>query len=167
MRTTITITQVCILEKHISVKATCLNITQIKPGLLCSLQISRNDYVGKIASTTENDNRISINLKIERRNHDDDANTLRSLLPFQYTDKELALLLEEKVESDLLKEAEVLLYRLSQKTARKPEEVLLDLTAFKPGVGGRTDLRFVSQKQMLVLVDKMTERLSEQHENSF
>ena len=68
---------------------------------------------------------------------------------------ESALIVEERVPKVLFDETDRLLTALSVKTKRNKEDLLYELTAYKKGVEGRSDLKFVSAKQLPVIKDRM------------
>ncbi len=70
-----------------------------------------------------------------------------------------SLHLAELVDPALYQEAESLLHALSVQTGQPCAELLLKLTEFRRGVEGRPSLKFVSEAQLKVIVDKMRDEL--------
>lgn len=160
MKIPITVSLISSLENHISIKSHCSNKNvriDIISGLSCLLVGNKNKFQCKVVSVTEKDKKLTIQLHSER-----DITVINSLFPYQYKDNEISLLIEEKIDKQLYKETESLLEELSRKTGNSTSNILLSLTSFKPGVEGREDLRFVSEKQMVVVNRKIKDILEDQ-----
>ena len=156
MKVTVRIRGVNLLHKHFSAKADIQGKSaDIDPGLTCTLSVtdaSTSKYRGTIETVNKKADRSAILIKFPR-----DVNLLTALYSVQYSEVDLSLLIEEKVPEHIFKEAQVLLHAYANKAGRTPEDILQELTAFKPGVEGRRDLMFVSLQQQLVVIDKLKE----------
>ena len=82
-----------------------------------------------------------------------------TLFAAQSQGKEVPLLTEEKVSAEILDATQKLLYAASHQSGKTPAEILLTLTTFKAGVEGKDDLRFISEKQLVVVRDKLNNAL--------
>jgi hypothetical protein len=85
---------------------------------------------------------------------------VQSIWPHLHNTSCLSLFIEEKVPEESYKEAESLLWRLSTVTGRPKEDILKELTAFKAGIAGREDLKFVSERQLPIIIEKMKDMAS-------
>lgn len=151
MKVPVRITLISVNEKNLSIKAHTLSKMQgIHSGTLCMLIAGGAKFEGKIISVTEKDGKLLVPVQLSRS-----LEAIAALFPYQYKDKDLTLLTAEKVPAESFLEAQSLLQTLAQRTGRSPEDILFSVTEFKPGVGGRTDLRLVSEKQMPVVIDKL------------
>jgi hypothetical protein len=78
-------------------------------------------------------------------------------------ERDTILMTEEVVDPILCSEADALLARLVNITGKSRERLLVDLTSFKKGrIGARDELKFVSAKQLQVVVNKMKDMLIKQ-----
>lgn len=83
-----------------------------------------------------------------------------SLFPALDSSTPLTLMLEVQSDPLLFSETHSALMRVCDQEGLEAGSLLLDLTAFKPGIRGVPDLRFVSERQLRVLRDKLMERLN-------
>lgn len=130
---------------------------QLKPGSLCILNIKNHKLAGSLSSVTERKDKMLILLKFDR-----DFHIVESIFHSSGgNDSDCSLLVEEKVPAELFDKAEKMLSDLSEKTGKSKQELLIELTSERGRFEGREDLRFVSETQMHVIIDKMRKQLSE------
>ncbi|GMT49844.1 MAG: hypothetical protein IEMM0008_1383 [bacterium] len=149
-----------IYENYLSLKAHIanhnLNLDRIKPSTPCQLIVDDRRIHCNIESKNERGNKKTILLHL-----DQSFDTVMKLYRYVVKEKnmELTLMTDEVVDEELYLEAAKLLEELAVKTNRSQRDLLLELTAFRKGVDGKDELRFVSQKQMVVIIAKMKELL--------
>lgn len=88
---------------------------------------------------------------------DRDLNFFSALYAVQ--GEEIPLYVEEAAPRELIEEASALLKVIADKENRKEGDLLKSITAFKPGVQGREDIKFVSPRQLPVVIRVLKERL--------
>lgn len=125
----------------------------------CLLCFNSKRVPCRVSTKTDGENgKVSVSLRFAR-----DEMILLEIFHMQTRDEESSLIVEERVPRDLYEKAEKFLSALSVKTGEKEQEILKELTAFKNRRGiwveGHTDLKFVSTEQMVVITDKMKEKL--------
>lgn len=147
-------------KKHISLQMqtdSSGNAAHIKKDMFCALYIDGKKVYGDIDSfSPTSSGGLNIRLRIK-----DEYPVYCLLHPYLHSDIKCFLLTEEVVSPEIVKQAKILLGRLSAQAGKSKHEILMDLTAFKPGVEGRDDIRFISGKQMPVIIEKMEELLRE------
>lgn len=147
-------------EKHISVSVICsshgLKIDDMNPQLTCVLTTGNEKIPCTISSTTKKEKgSYSLTLKIK-----DSMKNVELLHPYHHKENvDLTLMLYDGVDPETFQEASRLLQELSDKTGEEPSGILYSLTSFKD-IKGKRKLQLVSRKQMLVIIDKMKEKLS-------
>jgi hypothetical protein len=146
--------------KHISVRAICSNqelkIDDMNPQLTCVLNIGNERIPCTMSSATRKRNgSYSLALKIK-----DSMKNVELLYPYHHKGNvDLTLMLYNGVDPETFQEADRMLQELSDKTGVHPSDILYNLTSFK-NISGKRKLELVSRKQMLVIIDKMKEKLS-------
>ena len=145
-------------KKHISLQMqtdSSENAVHIKKDMFCALYIDGEKVYGDIFSfSPTSSGGLNIRLRIK-----DEYQVYCLLYPYHHSDIKCFLLTEEIVSPEIVKQAKILLGKLSALTGKSKQGILLDLTAFKPGVEGRDDIRFISGKQMPVIIEKMEEMI--------
>ena len=157
MRLNIIIRNVNLLENVISVSALLQNHKgqSINSGSHCLWTLSDQSYEGKVSSLHETKSSKSILLHFPREQAGFDL--VKELFYIQYTGSSYPLFIEEKADLELFKETGSLLEAVSIQSGKQMGEILNEITSFKPGIPGKTDLRYVSAKQMKVVRDKLLE----------
>jgi len=149
-----------IFENYLSLKAHIanhdLNLSKIKPSTPCLLIVDDRRIPCNIESKNERGNKKTILLHLNQS-----FDTVMRIYRYIVKEKnmELTLMADEVVDEEVYLEAAKLLEELAAKTNRSERDLLLELTAFRKGVEGKDELRFVSQKQMVVIIAKMKELL--------
>jgi len=144
-------------ENAISLKAYLANNTAIKSDLKNApsivLCVSGKNIPCKFISMTEKKD-FSVLLGLPKSL---DA----ALVLFYHIGKEVEdcfLLTEEIVDPEIYKETYYLLEDFAAKSGRRQQDILFEITEFKKGVG-RRDLKHVSEKQMVIVRDRLKDIL--------
>lgn len=154
---------IAVNKKHLTLRVyTAQPITKrdVPKSAFSRLDIGGNKFACTVHSTISTEDRTELTLKFA-----DDRAILAGLHAVHHQQAEGALFVEEKVDLDVFKQADTLLGDLVKFTGQSKARLLINLTSFKPGAG-RDDLRFVSEKQLAVITDKMRERLGRNNERS-
>ncbi len=121
----------------------------------CKLIIDEEQVFCTIIDIRKNSASSSIKLQL-----DNNLRNIKIINPYVYrNDLSFSLYIYEKVERSIYTEANQLLKQLSIKTGKDVSDLLCEMTRFN-NYPGQRDLNFVSQKQMLVLIDKIKKELS-------
>lgn len=97
--------------------------------------------------------RLNVLLRFEK-----DLFVVKSLFDYiggELREKCFVLLPSEHSDPQLLRETGRLLAEAAKLSGRRKRDVLMEITAFRDNVDGRPDLRFVSERQLPVIRDKL------------
>lgn len=143
-------------EKHITFKVKCgesnIDSKAVEASEVMLLNVDGLNLICSPESVTTKDGRLSVLLRFNRSFYV--VKKLWALAGVEAPERSY-IYLSEKVDETLFNECHLLLKRAAEVEGISEPHLLEKLTAFKDNVGGKSDLRFVSAKQMTVLVDKL------------
>jgi hypothetical protein len=146
-------------EKHISLKVEChakdsIEVKHLEKDTSCALYIKSYKIASQIGSATLGKKSVNILLRF-----DHNFKIIEALWNFSNAESHGGYILtEEKTDPELFAIAHRLLREVSVLRGVSPETIMKEVTYFKPGTE-RDELRFVSEKQLPVVRDKLKEIL--------
>lgn len=144
---------IAVNENYISANVVCsgVKVGEIIPSLKGIFLLNKERLSCTVSTVSiKKDGECSLTLKFS-----DSRRVLNSIYPFHHkSNLDFALLIQENVEPDLYEEASQLLQLIAKQIGQRRGDILYELTSFKD-IKGKRDLRFVSSRQMPVLIDKM------------